>query len=202
MSANILFFNDEESRGKINIDELYEKNLQRDLKQLSIFNKILNRIHKRIQTIARNKRNDKHAWFLVPNYMFGEPTYDQGDCIAYLISKLVDNGFHIRYIHPSTLFISWENWIPSYVRNEIKKKTGKVIDEKGQVISDSNDEFGNKGLFNTNASNNPEKIDSNSNPKKYTPIDEYKPSGNLVYKPELFYRINMKTTDENGGKNT
>ena len=37
-----LFVDDEETRGKVNIDELYEKNQQRDLKQLSIFNKLLN----------------------------------------------------------------------------------------------------------------------------------------------------------------
>ena len=37
-----LFTDDEESNRKINIDELYEKQQQKDLKQLSIFNKILN----------------------------------------------------------------------------------------------------------------------------------------------------------------
>ena len=44
----ILYVNDEESNRKINIDDLYEKKQKRDLKQLSIFNKILNSIHKRI----------------------------------------------------------------------------------------------------------------------------------------------------------
>ena len=38
---NFLFSTDEESTGKVNIDELYDKSHQRDLKQLSIFNKIL-----------------------------------------------------------------------------------------------------------------------------------------------------------------
>ena len=32
-----LFSNDEETNQKVNIDELYEKNQRRDLKQLSIF---------------------------------------------------------------------------------------------------------------------------------------------------------------------
>ena len=40
--SSFLFSTDEESTGKINIDELYDKAQQRDLKQLSIFNKILN----------------------------------------------------------------------------------------------------------------------------------------------------------------
>ena len=48
MSSIFIFNNEEESNSKINIDELYEKKQRRDLKQISIFNKILNRIHKRI----------------------------------------------------------------------------------------------------------------------------------------------------------
>ena len=74
-----LFSNDDDNLQKINIDELYDKNQRRDLKQISIFNKILNRIHKRITYTGRNKRNDKHIWFTVPEYIFGEPVYDKGE---------------------------------------------------------------------------------------------------------------------------
>ena len=133
--SSFLFVNDEESNSKINIDELYEKNQQRDLKQLSIFNKILNRIHKRITFTSKNKSNDKHIFFLVPEFIFGEPLYNKGDCIGYLVTKLEENGFHVKYVHPNALFISWQNWVPSYVRSEIKKKTGVVINEKGEVVS-------------------------------------------------------------------
>ncbi len=83
-----LYVDDEESTRKINIDDLYEKKQRRDLNQVVIFNKILNRIHKRITYTGRNKRNDKHIWFTVPEYIFGEPIYDKGDCIAYLVTKL------------------------------------------------------------------------------------------------------------------
>lgn len=128
-----LFVDDKEADAKINIDELYEKRQNRDLKQLSIFKKILHRIHNKIQKTSRSKSNDRHIWFTVPEFIFGEPLYDQGDCIAYLVNILTDNKFHIRYIHPNTLFISWVHWVPSYVRSEFKKKTGKVIDEFGNI---------------------------------------------------------------------
>ena len=36
---------------KLNIDELYEKKRQHDLNKLTIFNKILNRIHVKIKTV-------------------------------------------------------------------------------------------------------------------------------------------------------
>ena len=140
MSSCVLFLDDEESRGKINIDDLFDKKKNRDLKQLSIFNKILNRIHKRIMTTGKSKSNDRHIWFNVPEYLFGEPCYTNSDCVAYLITQLKANGFSIRYIHPNTLFISWEHYVPLYVRAEIKKKTGVVVNSRGEKVHNSEDE--------------------------------------------------------------
>ena len=54
--------------------------------------------------------------------MIGIPKYNNADCIAYLINKLKKNGFIVKYTHPNMLFISWKNWIPDYVRQEIKKQ--------------------------------------------------------------------------------
>ena len=136
MSSIFLFENDEEVSKKINIDDLYEKRQKRDLKQLSIFNKILNRIHKRIEATSRNKNsNETHIWYLVPEFIVGQPIYDKGECLGYLVTQLEQNGFFIKYIHPNTLFVSWHNFVPSYVRHEIKKKMGIVLDERGNVIN-------------------------------------------------------------------
>ena len=194
MSSNILFLNDVECRSNINIDDLYEKNMRRDLKQLSVFNKLLNRIHKRIQTTSKTKRYDLHTWFVVPTYLFGEPTYDQGECIAFLVTKLTDNGFHVKYIHPNTLYISWENWVPSYVRAEIKKKTGKSINEKGEEIQTAETDP-NQAMIQGVADKTPAG-------KSYTPIDQYRPSGNLVYHPDMFHRIGLKSGAGAGGPTT
>lgn len=187
-----LFADDDETNRKINIDQLYDKHQKRDLKQLTIFNKILNRIHKRITTTTRTNKTDKFVWFTVPEYIFGEPIYKQGDCIGYLVVKLEDNGFQVKYVHPNTLFVSWENWVPSYVRNEIKKKTGYIIDEKGNVIGNKNDE-------NVEESNDPNNqlFNDRSEPiqkqaKQYTSIHDYKPTGKLVYNNEMFANIEKK----------
>lgn len=185
-----LFVNDEETTRKLNIDELYEKNQQKDLKQVAIFNKLLNRVHKRIQLTARSMKSDKHIWFTVPEYIFGEPIYDQGDCIGYLVVKLEENGFHVRYMHPNTLFVSWNNWVPSYVRSEIKKKTGKVIDEKGNIVQPEDDESAGSNDANSKNVNNV----NQKGQKQYTPVNQYKPTGNLVYNPEMFEKIEKKIT--------
>lgn len=190
-----LHINDEETVGKVNIDDLYENKKKRDLKQLSIFNKILNRIHNRIKLTGRNKRGDTHIWFNVPEYIFGEPVYDKGDCIAYLVHKLQSNGFHVKYMHPNTLFVSWNNWVPQYVRTEYKKKTGKLMNERGEVTDprkeqedeERGEEDINAGLFNNGAPKAPQK-----DQKQYTPIDKYKPTGKFVYNPDLLEKIDKK----------
>lgn len=191
--SSFLFVDDEESHGKINIDELYERKQTRELKQVSIFNKLLNRIHKRITFTGRNKFNDKHIWFIVPEYIFGEPVYDQGDCIAYLVNKLEENGFLVKYVHPNALFISWVNWVPSYVRNEFKKKTGMIINEKGEVVS--KEDVKNEQDINSKLLNDKQNPNTNTKEQKqYTPIGSYKPTGSLVYGSDMFEKIEKKVS--------
>jgi len=190
-----LFVNDQETTGKINIDDLFENRQKRDLKQVSIFNKILARVHNRITLTARNKRADQHIWFIVPEFIFGEPIYDKAECIAYLVSKLESNKFHIKYLHPNTLFISWSNWVPSYVRNEYKKKTGIIVDEHGKIVDSTNDvqekesDDPNMRMLNEKRGTNQP---TTKQQKEYTPIGNYKPTGNLVYNQEFFEKIEKK----------
>ena len=188
-----LYVNDDENLRKINIDDLYEKHQRRDLKQINIFNKILNRIQNRITNVSRTKRNDKHIWFTIPEYIFGEPVYDKAECIAYVVAKLEDNGFFIRYMHPNTLFVSWENWVPTYVRNEIKKKKGVILDEKGNIIGkmEQPEQDPNNKMLNDKGpetSGNATKKES----KQYTPIGNYKPTGNLVYNQDILDKLEKK----------
>jgi len=190
-------YNDEEdSSKKINIDELFEKKQRRDLKQLAVYNKILNRVHKRITTVSRGQKLDTHIWFTVPEFIFGEPVYDNADCTGYLVANLEENGFQVKYMHPNTLFISWENWVPAYVRNQIKKKTGVMINEKGEVVAQRDDVEDpgnadpNSRILNDKTANNPGQKPG----KQYTPIGQYKPTGNLVYNNELFEKLEKKVS--------
>ena len=185
---------------KLNIDELYEKKRQQDLNKLALFNKILNRIHVKIKTISRQKVDDQFCWFLVPETIIGVPKYDQGACIAYIIDKLKTNGFIVRYIHPNMLFISWMHFVPSYVRNELKKKTGIAVNEFGQKIEENNEDGGMKSITNVPSDPNdyilkyktPEQNAKIKLKKEYTPINSYKPSGNLIYDDEVLNKIEDK----------
>jgi len=169
---------------KINIDELYEKKRQIDLNKLELFKKILNRIHIRIKTTAKQNIHEKFCWFVVPEIIIGVPKYDQAGCIAYLMNTLETNGFKVRYFHPNTILISWDHWVPAYVRNEIKKKTGIELNEYGEKIKQEVEE--------EELEEEPVNVQQIKNSKKYTPINSYKPSGKLVYSEELLNKIENK----------
>ena len=178
---------------KLNLDELYEKKRKYDLNKLDIYNKLLAKIHNKIKITARQKIDEQFCWFLVPEVMIGVPKYDQGACIAYIMDKLSDNGFQVKYIHPNVIFICWNHWVPSYVRTEIKKKTGMNIDGNGNIVNKSeNKEIKSNNNLISSASNNFDTLllKSNNNPtienkKEYKSIREYKPSGNMIYNPDL-----------------
>jgi len=194
---------------KINIDSLYEKKQQMDLNKLELFNKILNRIHVKIKTTSRQKIDEQFCWYVVPEIIIGIPKYDQGVLIGYLVDKLKTNGFIVQYYHPNTIFICWKHWVPSYVRNEIKSKTGIVLDEYGKKVSQDDDDtryitnsdynYNNVNGNNVNGNNVNGSVKNITNgqikpkdDKKYTPINSYKPSGKLIYNDEMFNDLEDK----------
>lgn len=220
---NLFYSRDEEDEDvenvrKINLDELYDKKKEKDLQKMQIFNRILNRIHEKIKTTSRQKLNNSFCWYVVPELMLGYVNYDRAMCISYVLAKLEENDFQVRYTHPNLIFISWGHYIPTYVRNEFKKKTGIAIDEHGNRKEDNTngtdgtDGGGGIRLITNSASAssavdnggnldhallNRNKVMSGSNAnviikKEYKPITSYKPTGNLVYSNDFLKKIDEK----------
>jgi len=205
--SNDIFYNfsskidNEDNSLKLNIDELYSKKQQQDLNVLKNYNNILMRIHNKIKYNSKNIINEHCCWYVVPEMILGIPKYDHRDCTAYVIEKLRINGFIVRYTHPNLLFISWKHWVPSYVRSEIKKRTGNSIDENGNIIiednanSDNNANTSSVGSINSEHmlfSNNKSIKTSSSQAKDYKDIKTYKPSGNLIYNNSLLEKLSIK----------
>jgi hypothetical protein len=196
--TTIFNLNDGELEDKLNIDDLYEHKQKKDLETLQLFQKILARIHLRIKNTSRQKDNNQFCTYLVPEVMIGVPKYDHSECVAFIINKLRDNGFAVKYVHPNLLFIAWNHWIPSYVRTEIKKKTGIIVDGNGNVDNGNKNDTANDNkeiitenpldniLFEKGANKN--KIKE----KVYKPIGSYKPTGNVVYNQDMFRKLNDK----------
>jgi len=177
---------------KLNMDELYTKKQQQDMNILNNYNKILVRIHNKIKYVSKQLVNEQCCWYVMPEMMIGIPKYDVKDCTAYVIEKLRDNGFVIRYTHPNLLFISWKHWIPSYVRSEIKKKTGQQVDEYGNLVNknEENDSRENNN-YNNLILNNNNKSKSEKSKNDYKDIKSYNPSGNLIYSNNLLKKLDI-----------
>ena len=204
-----------ESVEKINLDELYEKKQEQDKNKLFTYNKILTRIHEKIKLTSRQKCNQQFCWFVVPEIILGVANYDHAGCIAYLVDKLQENNFIVRYTHPNLLLISWLHYVPNYVRTEYKKKTGTAIDElgrpilydeEGKVIKYTTGVGGGGGgggarspedantlLYNQrndpSGSSSAAAAASAAEKKEYKPTDTYRPTGNLVYNQEYFQKL-------------
>ena len=163
---------------KLNLDELYEKKQKHDMNTLQVFNRILNRIYNKIKHISKQHVSNQFCWYVIPEIIIGLPRYNHSECTAFIIDQLKNNGLNIKYTHPNLLLISWKHWIPSYVRNEIKKKTGNNIDGYGNKIKKKDD---------------PQKV-INDIKKTYKSVDTYKPSGGLIYNKDLLRKIEESST--------
>lgn len=167
-----------EKPNKLNLDELYEYKKLTTKNTMISYNKILDRVHNKIKQTSRQKTMNECCWFIVPEIILGIPKYNVADCIAYIIYELKENGFNVTYTHPNLLFISWNHWIPDYVRTEYKKQTGITIDGYGNELIKKENPL----------------ITSSKPPKPtYKSIDSYIPSGKMVYDDDLLKTIELKT---------
>ena len=178
---------------KLNLDDLYkQKKLTQDHK-IKIYQRVLARVHSKIKTTSRMRGSAKCTFFLLPEFILGTPRYDMSECTSYVMEKLIDNGFMIKYTHPNLLFISWQHYIPNYQRAQIKKKTGVSIDGYGRVIHKKNrktDDNNINSLLLKNGSKNETKgILKKGVEKNYKSISSYKPTGNLIYNTKLIQKI-------------
>ena len=190
---------DEPFNEKLNLDELYERTRETSQTKVKTYQKILARIHTRIKAISRQRNNNKFCMFVIPEFILGIPRYDIAECTNYVIEKLIDNGFQIKYTYPNLLFISWQHYIPKYQRSEIKKKTGVAIDGFGNVVSKK--DKNNRDDSNPNSlllmDKNVKMKDGKKKPSNFKSTSSYKPTGNLIYNTNLLEKIDLSLEKKN-----
>jgi hypothetical protein len=199
---NIFTLSDENDLSdKISLDDLFETKREFDENKLNLFNKILNRIHNKIKVTSRQTRGkEQFIWYLIPEMMIGVTRYNVEECTGYILRKLRENDFVVRYTHPNLIFISWIHWIPGYVRQEYKKQTGTAIDGYGNLVnSNPQIENGNSAPVSTNPNDlllNTGTGDVNNskmkNDKDFNSTKNYKPSG--IYNNDILKKIQDKFT--------
>ena len=199
---NIFTLSDEDNLSdKLNMDDLFEKKREISENKLHLYNKILNRIHDKIKITSRqNQGKEQFCWYIIPEIMIGIPRYNVAECVEYILRKLRENNFVIRYTHPNLVFISWQHWVPGYVRQEYKKQTGESIDGMWNLIvnnplltngesSNNNASDPNNLILNKNDKNDKIKINKEKE-KDYNSTKNYKPSG--IYNNDLLKKIQDK----------
>jgi len=200
---NIFTLSDENDlTDKINLDDLFEKKREIAENKLQLYNKILNRIHTKIKMTSRqNQGKEQFCWYLIPEMMIGVSRYNVAECTGYILRKLRENNFMVRYTNPNLIFISWQHWVPGYVRQEYKKQTGTTIDGYGNLVN-SNPQIENSSstepenpddiLFTKHKAGVSSSSSSNSNSatKEYNSTKNYKPVG--IYNSDIMQKIQDK----------
>ena len=190
---------DDNFNEKLDLDELFKEKKQTYEHKIKIYQKILARVHKKIKTTSRMRNSEKFSFFLIPEFILGIPRYDMAECTSFIIEKLSDNGFMVKYTHPNLLFISWQHYLPKYQRVEIKKKTGVSLDGYGNVVMKKNRQQNKESLNGLLLKNTPadkKSILKKKNDRNYTDISTYKPTGNLIYNTKMIQSIES-VTDSN-----
>ena len=189
---------DDNYREKISIDDLYTRKNEIEENKLKVFRKILHRVHTKIKITSRQRVGEQFTFFIVPEFLVGVPRYDVAACTAFIIDKLKDNGFLVKYTHPNLLFISWAHYYDKTKRMNIKKEYGVNIDGFGNIVqSKKKTESTNDEPENINnlmfASKKDINIKMDKPKKNYKQTSSYKPTGNLIYSSGLLKTIQDKT---------
>lgn len=172
---------------KISLDELYDRKREVEMNRMNVYRRILNRVHNKIKIVSR-KKCETTLFYVIPEFVFGVPRYNVNTCISFIIEKLEENGFQVKYTHPNLLFISWGHYIPSYKREQIKKESGVSVDGFGNIIQKKNNSI---SISKEKSNLIPNKENKKSNNDRFKDITKYKPTG--IYNSDLLQRIKDKT---------
>lgn len=164
----------------LDIDDLYESKQKIDINRVNLYNKLITKIHSKIRTASRQRNSKAFCHYVMPEVLIGYPNYNFEECLFYVIHVLKEDGFLVRYIHPNLILISWNHWVPNYVREEIYRKTGKKIDKYGNEIQDSKQ---SKHVGKSTIVNNDAKEKQNNLNNKYTP------TGKFIYSKDILDTI-------------
>ena len=89
----------------LDLNKLRKTKKDKEERRTDIYNEILKLCHSKI--IRSSKEEQENCFFQIPEMRIGLPVYNLKNYTAYVILKLRKNGFKVRYIPPSILYIDW-----------------------------------------------------------------------------------------------
>jgi len=94
---------------KIDLHELYSIKEKRDIKNIAVFNHILDICYKKIRQIAEH--GGMSLYYKVPNIIIGYPLYNYDNCIEYISKQLRQSGLYVGNLpapNNNYIYISWK----------------------------------------------------------------------------------------------
>lgn len=116
---------------QIDINDLFEKKVRREEMRLSVYDTILERVHKRIKQVASEDGGTTFLAYVLPEVMIGQPLFNAEQCRSFVVTSLVKNGFRVQYTHPNLIMISWDHLREKY------EKAKHVIEEEQKTLIES-----------------------------------------------------------------
>lgn len=181
----------------LNINKLRSEVEEREKKKIKIFENVLEMCYKKI--LNTNKQYDNYSCtFIVPNVVFGLPLYNIGDCVQFIMDKLIEKGFEIYFALPTTIHISWKPEATSYNNsdhnpayldqnnqieyyNTLNPEKQLIIKYNGPSRKNINNHINNTQKNNMQKNNTQKNTMQKNNNIQYRPIDEYKEYSNSIY---------------------
>jgi hypothetical protein len=99
-------FNFENTDMSLHVDDIYKLQTSRETIRLKTFNTILNRCYGQIRYSVN--REDSYRIFSIPEFIVGTPLYNMNKCIKFIIIRLTNNGFRVKFYKPNIIYIYWE----------------------------------------------------------------------------------------------
>ena len=189
----------------LNINKLRTEVEERETKKNKLFENILELCYQKI--LNNNKKyNDYMCTFIVPNVVFGLPLYNLGDCVTFIMDRLIQKGFEIYFAPPTTIHISWkpknqQNHDNLYLSNNTNTNINNSNNQldyyntlhnqnKLMIKYTGSSSTSNQNKYNENDNNNTIRSIKHNNVQNkkyqekninYKPIDDYKQMSNTIY---------------------
>ena len=103
----------------LTVRELHKDYTDEESRRNKIYGMVYTKCCNKITVISYKKKEE--CIFEVPEFTIGIPRYDLDHCLCYLIKRLRENGFYVRYIPNNIIYISWQNGERNKKRTEVKK---------------------------------------------------------------------------------
>ncbi len=117
-------------------DLFFEEDQKEHAEHCAAYQRALQVVGRQLQYAAKNSRVriDQCVMVTIPRYMQGVAKFSIDQCRNYVKRHLMQLGYEVKEYPPNRLHVSWDHYVPGFVRKVVEERSGVVLDHLGQVI--------------------------------------------------------------------